>query len=52
MSAGSDSIAARRQVSPQTNRYLVPGLSFEGGVFKQQHTTFVEPLGTIRRSKR
>ena len=36
-SAGSDSIAAQRQVSPHTNRYLVPGLSFEGGILKEQH---------------
>ena len=38
-SLGSDSIVARRQVSP--NRYLVPGLSFEGGIFKEQQRTFV-----------
>ena len=24
-----------------TNRYLVPGLSFEGGIFNEQQTTFV-----------
>ena len=24
-----------------TNRYLVPRLSFEGGIFNQQQTTFV-----------
>ena len=23
------------------NRYLVPGLSFEGGIFKEQQTTFI-----------
>ena len=40
-STGSDSIVARRQVSPHTNRYLVPGLSFEGGIFNEQQTTFV-----------
>ena len=40
-SAGSGSIAAQRQVSPHTNRYLVPGLSFEGGIFKEQQTTFL-----------
>ena len=27
-STGSDSIAAQRQVSPHTNRYLVPGPTF------------------------
>ena len=43
-SAGSDSIAAQRQVSPHTNRYLVPGLSFEGGIFKEQQTTFLTRL--------
>ena len=44
MSAGSDSIAALRQVSPQTNRYLVPGLSFEGGILKEQQTSFLTRL--------
>ena len=39
--AGSDSIAAQRQVSPHTNRYFVPGLSFEGGIFKEQQSTFL-----------
>ena len=43
-SDGSDSIAAQRQVSPNTNRYLVPGLSFEGGIFKEQQTTFLTRL--------
>ena len=43
-SAGSDSIAAQRQVSPHTNRYLVPGLSFEGGIFKEQQRTFLTRL--------
>ena len=42
--AGSDSIAAQRQVSPHTNRYLVPGLSFEGGIFKEQQSTFLTRL--------
>ena len=28
-------------VSPHANCYLVPGLSFEGGIFKEQQTTFV-----------
>ena len=28
-------------VSPHTNCYLVPGLSFVGRVFKEQQTTFV-----------
>ena len=27
--------------SAHTNRYLVPGLSFEGGIFNEQQTTFV-----------
>ena len=39
-SAGSGGIMARRQVSPHTNRYLVPGLSFEGGIFKEQQMAF------------
>ena len=43
-SAGSDSIAAQQQVSPHTNRYLVPGLSFEGGIFKEQQTPFLSQL--------
>ena len=43
-SAGSDSIAAQRQVSPHTNRYLVPGLSFEGGILKEQQTSFLKRL--------
>ena len=43
-SAGSDSIAAQRQVSPHTNRYLVPGLSLEGGIFKEQQPTFLTHL--------
>ena len=43
-SAGSDSIAAQRQVLPHTNRYLVPGLSFEGRIFKEQQTTFLTRL--------
>ena len=40
-SAGSVSIAAQRQVAPHTKHYLVPGLSFEGGIFKEQQTTFL-----------
>ena len=43
-SAGSDRIAAQRQVSPHTNRYLVPGLSFEGRIFKEQQTSFLTRL--------
>ena len=43
-SAGSDSIAAQQQVSPHTNRYLMPWLSFEGGIFKEQQTTFLTHL--------
>ena len=43
-SIGSDGIVARRQFSPHTNRYLVPGLSFEGGIFKEQETTFLTCL--------
>ena len=43
-SAGSISIAAQQQFSPHTNRYLVPGLSFEGGIFKEQQTTFLTCL--------
>ena len=43
-SAGSVSIAAQRQVLPHTNCYLVPGLNFEGGIFKEQQTTFLTRL--------
>ena len=43
-SDGSDNIASQRQVSPNTNRYLVPGLSFEGGIFKEQQKTFLMRL--------
>ena len=43
-SAGSNRIAAQQQVSPHTNRYLVPGLSFEGTIFKEQQTTFATRL--------
>ena len=43
-SAGSDSMEAQRQVSPHTNRDLVLGLSFEGGIFKEQQTTFLMRL--------
>ena len=43
MGAGSDNIA-QQQVSPHTNCYLVPGLSFEGGIFKEQQTTFLTHL--------
>ena len=43
-SARSDNIAAQRQVSPYTNRYLVPGLSFEGGILKEQQTSFLTRL--------
>ena len=43
-SDGSDNIAAQRQVSPNTKRYLVPGLSFEGGTFKEQQETFLTRL--------
>ena len=48
--AWSNSIPARRQVVPHTNRYLVLGLSFEGGIFNQQQTTFVPicPCGRER----
>ena len=43
-SAGSDGILARRQVSPHTNRYLLPGLSLEGRIFKEQQTTILMHL--------
>ena len=43
-SARSDSIAAQQQVSPHNNCYLMPGLSFEGGIFKEQQTTFLTRL--------
>ena len=43
-SDGSSSIAAQRQVSPNTNRYFVPGLSFKGRIFKEQQTTFLTRL--------
>ena len=42
--AGSDNIVAQRQVSSHTNRYLVPGLSFEGRIFKEQQSTFLTRL--------
>ena len=40
-SAGSNNIMVQRQVSPNTNRYLLSGMSFEGGIFTEQQTTFV-----------
>ena len=43
-SARSDSSVAQRQPSPHINRYLVPGLSLEVGIFKEQQTTFVVHL--------
>ena len=39
--ARADNIAGHWLVSPHTDRYLVPRLSFEGGIFKEQQTTFV-----------
>ena len=42
-SAGSDSIAAQRQLSPHNN-HLVPWLSFEGGILKEQQTSFFTSL--------
>ena len=42
--AWSDIITAQQQVSPHTNRYLVLGLSFKGGIFKEQQTTFLTRL--------
>ena len=45
MSDGADSIVAHRQVWPHTNCYFVPGPSFEGGIFKEEHTGFcIAPL--------
>ena len=43
-SAGSDNIAAQRQISPYTNRYPVQGLNFEGGILKKQQTSFLTRL--------
>ena len=43
-SARSDSIAAQQHVSPHTNRYLVPGLSFEGGILNEQQPSFLTRL--------
>ena len=43
-SAGSDRIAAQRQVLPHANRYLVPGLSFKGGILKEQQMSFLMRL--------
>ena len=40
----SNSIAAQRQVSPHTNRYVVPWLSFKGRIFKEQQSTFLTCL--------
>ena len=34
-------LAARQQALPNNNHYLVAGLSFEGGIFNEQQTTFV-----------
>ena len=42
--SGSNSISAQQQLSPHTNRYLVPGLSFKGGIFKEQQSTFLTHL--------
>ena len=42
MTIGSDSKVARRQVSPHTNHSLLLGLTFEGRIFKEQQTTFVQ----------
>ena len=41
MSARPDSIAAQGQVWHHTNRYLVPGLSFKGGIFKGNKRHFL-----------
>ena len=41
MCAGSGSIVGHWLVSPHTDRHLVPGLSLEGGIFKEQPTTLV-----------
>ena len=38
---GSDSIVGHWLVSPHNDRYLVPGLSFEGRTSKEQQTTFL-----------
>ena len=43
-SAGYESSTAQRQGSPHTNRHLMLGLSFEGGIFKEQQTTFLGRL--------
>ena len=40
-SVGPDSIVAQQQLSPHANHYLMLGLSFEGGIFKERQTTFV-----------
>ena len=45
--ARSDSITAQRQVSPHTNCYFVPGLSFEGGIFKEQQWTILPNLARM-----
>ena len=43
-SVGSDSIAGHWLLSPHTDRYLMPWLRFEGGIFKEQQATFVYRL--------
>ena len=37
-SAGSDNIVGHWLLLPHTNGYIVPRLSFEGGIFKEQAT--------------
>ena len=41
---GSRGIVGHWLISPHTSCYLVPGLSFEGGIFKGQQMTFVQRL--------
>ena len=36
ISVGSNGSMARRQILPNTIRYSVPGLSFEGKIFNEQ----------------
>ena len=46
-SARSNSIAAQQQVSPHTNRYLVPWLSFDLDSHLHMTTSKADPLKTL-----
>ena len=44
MSVASDGMVGHWLISPHTDRYLVPGVSLEGEMFKEQQATFVQCL--------